>query len=108
MQKMPLPAERGLPGNLEALLPRHAPRPGCGTAFGQPRHFFSNGFVYAVISQRARGLSIGVNLSPEQYCNFDCVYCEVARERTGIARKVDLEVMSTELRNLLTTVYEHK
>lgn len=35
--------------------------------------------VYAVISRRSRGLSIGVNLNVDQVCNFDCVYCMVNR-----------------------------
>src|SRR6187399_932798 len=36
-------------------------------------------YVYAVVSPRARGLSLGINLNPSKYCNFDCVYCEVDR-----------------------------
>src|SRR5260370_37244718 len=41
------------------------------TAFGCPRDGLENRFVYIVISPRARGLSIGVNLNPDQRCNFD-------------------------------------
>ncbi|WP_304224063.1 hypothetical protein [Gracilinema caldarium] len=34
--------------------------------------------VYPVISRRARGLSIGINLfSDKKTCSFDCPYCEV-------------------------------
>ena len=36
-------------------------------------------YCYPVISRRSRGLSLGVNLNPDQACNFDCVYCEVDR-----------------------------
>src|ERR1041385_3366812 len=52
-----------------------------GTAFGQPRDFLGNRFVYAVISARARGLSLGINLNPDKQCNFDCIYCEVDRAK---------------------------
>lgn len=34
--------------------------------------------VYPVISRRARGLSVGINLFPDhKTCSFDCPYCEV-------------------------------
>ena len=45
------------------------------TAFGAPRDFLENRFVYAVVSPRARGLSVGVNMNPDKTCNFNCVYC---------------------------------
>ena len=38
--------------------------------------FQDNRFVYAVVSRRSGGVSIGVNLNPDKYCNFDCVYCQ--------------------------------
>lgn len=46
-----------------------------------PRRFRRNRYVYPVLSRRAGGLSIGVNLSPDARCNFDCVYCQVVRPR---------------------------
>ena len=49
------------------------------TAFDRPRDWLGNRFVYAVISARARGLSLGVNVNPDKKCNFDCSYCEVDR-----------------------------
>jgi len=42
-----------------------------------PRDFSEQRYVYPVISRRARGVSIGVNLSPTGLCNFRCVYCQV-------------------------------
>jgi wyosine [tRNA(Phe)-imidazoG37] synthetase (radical SAM superfamily) len=68
---------------------------------GASRRFFDNRFVYAVVSQRSRGLSIGVNLSPDKSCNFDCVYCEVSRKATPPAAELDLRVVATELRAML-------
>ncbi len=73
------------------------------TAFGSPRDFLDNQFVYAVVSPRAHGLSVGVNMSPEKVCNFNCVYCEV--HRNGDApRKLDVELMAAELRKTLLLV----
>lgn len=36
-------------------------------------------FVQTVVSPRARGLSVRLNLNPDGFCNFDCVYCDVRR-----------------------------
>jgi hypothetical protein len=50
-------------------------------ALGCPRSFFpASTHVYAVVSSRAR-IVIGVNLNPDQYCNFDCCYREVTAGR---------------------------
>ena len=38
-------------------------------------------YVYAVLSRRSRGISVGINLDPQKTCNFDCVYCEVIDRR---------------------------
>jgi wyosine [tRNA(Phe)-imidazoG37] synthetase (radical SAM superfamily) len=82
--------------------------PDSGTAFGRPRSFLNNRFVYLVLSQRARGLSIGVNLNPDQRCSFNCVYCEVSRTRKEPERFVDIETMSAELKSLLRRVQTGK
>ena len=75
---------------------------------GWPRDFLDNRFVYAVISQRARGLSIGVNLNPESYCNFDCVYCEVKRGNARQEKPVDVNVLSSELTKLMELAWADK
>lgn len=62
-----------------------------GTLFeAHPRSFEQNRYVYPVLSRRAGGISIGVNLSPDKACNFNCVYCQVDRSRPG--RKGPLEL----------------
>ncbi len=78
----------------------------CGTtAYGCPRDFLDNRLVYVVISPRARGLSIGVNLNPDRQCNFDCVYCEVNRSRAIPAlAPVDLNLMAAELHDTIELV----
>ena len=82
---------------LTAKKPKVAAHP-----FGRPPEFLGNRFVYAVISQRAHGLSIGINLNPDKICNYDCAYCEVNRSIPARDTFVDLNVMSAELENLLT------
>src|SRR5215470_13520692 len=76
--------------------------------FGLPRNSLNNRFVYAVISQRAHGLSIGINLNPDKRCNFDCAYCEVNRNLPARDSIVDLEVLADELDRLLTLTYERR
>ncbi len=67
------------------------------TAYGYPRNFLGNRFVYVVVSPRARGLSIGINFNPDKKCNFDCVYCEVDRTAPGRDQKLNIDVMADEL-----------
>lgn len=76
------------------------------TAYGCPRNFLGNRFVYVVISPRARGLSIGVNFNPDKRCNFDCAYCEVDRTRPALHPELDVDAMSTELGRTLQVVQE--
>ena len=77
-------------------------------AFGHPRDYLGNRHVYTVISQRARGLSLGVNLNPDQHCNFNCVYCEINWERPGRAQRLDLKVMTAELTTMLEEVFQNR
>ena len=67
------------------------------TAFDRPRDFWGNRFVYAVISSRAGGLSLGVNMNPDKRCNFDCAYCEVDRRVPATESRLDVDVMAQEL-----------
>jgi wyosine [tRNA(Phe)-imidazoG37] synthetase (radical SAM superfamily) len=70
-------------------------------AFGYPRDFLKNQFVYLVISPRAKGLSIGINLNPVMTCNFRCLYCEIDRSSPGHASNFDPNQMATELQQTL-------
>jgi wyosine [tRNA(Phe)-imidazoG37] synthetase (radical SAM superfamily) len=76
------------------------------TAFGCPRDFLDNRFVYVVVSSRARGLTIGVNMNPDKRCNFECVYCEVDHSRASGESKLDTNVMADELRKTLRFVQD--
>jgi wyosine [tRNA(Phe)-imidazoG37] synthetase (radical SAM superfamily) len=68
------------------------------------RDLDANRYVYAVVSRRARGLSIGLNLNPDKVCNFDCPYCQVDRTTPGGPPEVDVAVLVTELERLLARV----
>jgi len=61
-------------------------------------------YVYPVVSRRARGLSIGVNLNPNNACNWRCVYCQVPNLVAGPGPEIDLGLLETELRTLLDDV----
>jgi wyosine [tRNA(Phe)-imidazoG37] synthetase (radical SAM superfamily) len=76
------------------------------TAFGCPRDFLDNRFVYVVISPRARGLSVGVNMNPDKRCNFDCAYCEVNRDDPARESRLDVEAMAAELKQTLAYIHE--
>ena len=65
------------------------------------RRWHDNRYVYPVISRRSCGLSIGINLSPDKRCTFDCVYCSVDRTTPGDDPRVDLAVVKRELDTLL-------
>jgi wyosine [tRNA(Phe)-imidazoG37] synthetase (radical SAM superfamily) len=74
------------------------------TAFGSPRDFLDNRFVYAVVSARARGLSVGINICPDKHCNFQCVYCEVHRNGDAHPGQLDVDAMAAELKKTLAFV----
>ena len=78
------------------------------SAPGVMRQFFNNRFVYSVLSQRARGLSIGINMNPDARCNFNCVYCEVNRNVARRDTEVDVDVLVGELEKMLRLVHEDK
>jgi wyosine [tRNA(Phe)-imidazoG37] synthetase (radical SAM superfamily) len=80
------------------------PVPARETAFDRPRDLLGNRFVYAVISSRARGLSLGVNVNPDKKCNFDCSYCEVDRRTPMREHKLDVDVMAAELRKTIAFI----
>ena len=44
-------------------------------------------YVYPVISRRAGGVSIGINLNPNNACNWACVYCQVENLTRGVDRR---------------------
>ncbi len=53
--------------------------------YDHSRRFGANRLVYPVLSRRSRGVSVGVNLNPDQRCNFNCRYCQVHRTAAAAA-----------------------
>jgi wyosine [tRNA(Phe)-imidazoG37] synthetase (radical SAM superfamily) len=53
--------------------------------------------VYPVVSRRAGGISIGVNLNLDKACNFDCIYCQVDRSEIGEREFLELDRLAAEL-----------
>ncbi len=76
------------------------------------RELEQNRYVYAVLSRRSSGISIGINLNPDKVCNFDCIYCQVDRTAPGKYRTVDLKILEREVKDILMraengTLYEN-
>lgn len=71
-----------------------------------PRTLNENRYVYAVLSRRARGLSIGINLNPDKICNFDCIYCQVDRTTPPAFREVDETRLTAELEEIFRRVQD--
>jgi len=61
-------------------------------------------YVYPVISRRAGGVSIGVNLNVNNACNWRCIYCQVPDLQRGAAPPVDLEKLRSELLGFMRDV----
>lgn len=63
-------------------------------------------YVYPVVSRRAGGVSIGINLNPNNACNWRCIYCQVPDLKRGAAPAIDLDLLERELQGFLCQV-EH-
>lgn len=61
-------------------------------------------YVYPVISRRSGGLSIGINLNPNNACNWRCIYCQVPDLIRGSSPKIDLQQLKKELNEFLNDV----
>jgi wyosine [tRNA(Phe)-imidazoG37] synthetase (radical SAM superfamily) len=58
-------------------------------------------YIYSVISRRAGGLSIGVNLNVNNACNWQCIYCEIPNLTRGTPPPIKLDLLEQELRFFL-------
>src|SRR5574340_1734560 len=58
-------------------------------------------YVYPVVSRRAGGVSVGINLNPNNACNWRCIYCQVPDLKRGSAPKIDLDQLEADLRAFL-------
>jgi len=62
--------------------------------------------VYPVVSRRAEGVSIGINLNPNNACNYRCIYCQVPGLVRGSAPPIDLSLLESELTAFLRVATE--
>ena len=58
-------------------------------------------YVYPVVSRRAGGVSLGINLSPNHACNWQCVYCQVPDLKVGVSPRADIPLLKQELDSFL-------
>ncbi len=61
-------------------------------------------YIYSVISRRAGGLSIGVNLNVNNACNWQCIYCEIPNLTRGTPPPIELDLLEQELRFFLNEI----
>ena len=61
-------------------------------------------YVYPVISRRAGGVSVGINLNPNNACNWQCVYCQVPNLVRGGPPPIALDQLARELDGLLNDI----
>lgn len=83
---------------------QHSGLIGVSHEFTEPRNFANNRYVYTVISSRARGLSVGVNVAAERMCNLNCAYCENDRRSGASHEPLDLNAISAELEQMLAFI----
>ncbi|HMM46600.1 MAG TPA: radical SAM protein [Thiobacillaceae bacterium] len=78
---------------IDVLTPRNHDRDNAGMTY-----------VYPVVSRRAGGVSVGVNLNPNNACNWACIYCQVPDLVRGTAPETDLQQLEAELRAMLADI----
>ena len=67
------------------------------TITNHDRNIFQGKYIYPVVSRRAGGLSLGINLNTNNACNWQCIYCEVPNLVRGKPEPIDLEALESEL-----------
>jgi len=58
-------------------------------------------YIYPVVSRRAGGVSIGINLNVNNACNWRCIYCNVPDLKRGAPDAIDMQILEQELRSFL-------
>jgi wyosine [tRNA(Phe)-imidazoG37] synthetase (radical SAM superfamily) len=61
-------------------------------------------YVYPVVSRRAGGVSLGINLNPNNACNWRCIYCQVPNLMRGGPPPIDLDRLKQELARMLDEI----
>jgi len=81
-------------------------RPSPLTPSNHDRDYAGFTYVYPVVSRRAGGVSVGINLNPNNACNWACVYCQVPNLVRGTAPDIDLALLEFELRAMLSDILD--
>jgi len=63
-------------------------------------------YVYPVVSRRAGGVSIGINLNVNNACNWACVYCQVDNLSRGGPPPIDLARLRAEFEGFLEAAWQ--
>jgi wyosine [tRNA(Phe)-imidazoG37] synthetase (radical SAM superfamily) len=63
-------------------------------------------YIYPVVSRRAGGVSVGINLNPNNACNWRCIYCQVPNLKRGGPPPLDLDRLEAELTDMLGQLYD--
>jgi len=63
-------------------------------------------YVYPVVSRRAGGVSIGINLNTNNACNWACIYCQVENLKRGSPPPIDLSLLHLELKGFVGEVID--
>ena len=63
-------------------------------------------YVYPVVSRRAGGVSVGINLNPNNACNWRCIYCQVPDLSRGGPPPLDAALLQRELTSLLDDILD--
>ena len=63
-------------------------------------------YVYPVVSRRAGGVSLGINLNPNNACNWRCVYCQVPQLQRGSAPDTQVDQLEYELDVMLRDIVQ--
>ena len=81
-------------------------RPSPLTPTNHDRDYAGFTYVYPVVSRRAGGVSVGVNLNPNNACNWACVYCQGPNLVRGTAPEINLAQLEAELRAMLSDILD--
>ena len=80
------------------------PSPGLLKVSDHSRAFSAMTYVYPVVSRRAQGVSIGINLSPNNACNWRCRYCQVPDLKRGTSPALNFPLFKSELERLTDAI----
>lgn len=82
------------------------PSPDLLTVEDHNRNLTGMTYVYPALSRRAGGVSLGINLNPNNACNWRCIYCQVPELVRGGPPPIDLARLEAELAQMLAALYE--